>query len=219
MVGLLGHRKVVLAVADRRGLGFAALVELLARVITNGFEHAVASPVVALFQHHQRLLDQRADEVEHVVAGQRVRATDLLGGRHVEAADEDAEPAEEGLLRLGQQLVRPVDKRTKRLLPFLEHAGAAGEDLVAVLEPGVDIGHRQRTHPRRRQFERQRDALEAHHQFRHRGCFALVQREGRLVRLGALDEQTNRGRPRQGLDPVATRRQRQWQHGVALLAG
>ena len=118
-----------------------------------------------------------------------------------------------------QQVVGPVDQRAQRLLPLLQHACAAGQDLVAVLQPRVDVGHRQRPHARGRQFERQRNAFEPRDQFGHGWRLRRVERERRLVLLRARDEQPHRGRLRHVGDAGAARRQRQRMHRIALLAG
>ena len=78
---------------DRRGV--VALRQLLARVLADGLEHQVARAVVALLEHHERLLDQRREQVQHVLAVQRIAAAHRFGRGEVEAADEHAEPIEQ----------------------------------------------------------------------------------------------------------------------------
>ena len=96
----------------------------------------VAGAVVALLEHHQRLLDQRCRAGRARPRRERLAAADLLGRGEVEAADEHAEPVEHCLLRRVEQVVRPVDQRAQRLLALLQHARAAGQQLVAVLAAG-----------------------------------------------------------------------------------
>ena len=81
------------------------------------------------------------EQVDDVEVLERLHAAHLLGRCQVEAADEDRQAAQDALLVLVQQLVGPVHQRAQRLLPLLQHAAAAGEQLVAILQPGVDVGH------------------------------------------------------------------------------
>ena len=63
-------------------------------------------------------------------------------------------------LRLGQQVVAPVERRPQRLLARQRRPAAAGQQPEAVVQPRGDLLDRQRPHPRRRQLERQRDAVQ-----------------------------------------------------------
>ena len=148
-----------------------------------------------------------------------IGAADRLGRLEGEAAGEYRQAREEGLLLLVQQVVRPVDQRPQRLLARLQRAVPAGQDLVAVVEPLVDVGDRERAHPRRCQLQRQRNALEPRHQLGDRRGLALGERESGLVELGALDEELDGGRLRQRLEARRARRQRQRLHDVGLLPG
>jgi hypothetical protein len=98
-------------------------------------------------------------------------------------------------------------------------ARSAGQELVAVLEAGVDVGDGQRANARGGELERERDALEPGDQLGHGRRFLLVEDEARLVQLRPLDEQAYRGRARERLQAVAARRHGQRQHREALLAG
>ena len=71
-------------------------------------------------------------------------------------------------LRLGQQVVAPVERRPQRLLARQRRPAAAGQQPEAVVQPGGDLLDRQRRHPRRRQLERQRDAVQPPADLRHR---------------------------------------------------
>ena len=137
----LGEGEVVLAVSRRRRGGIAGLREFLARVVANRFQHAVAHAFVALVGHHQRLVDQRCHEVEHVGRLQRLGTADLLGGLEVETADEHGQPAQHRSLGRVEQVVGPVDQRTQRLLTLQQHPAASGQQPVAILQPRVELGH------------------------------------------------------------------------------
>ena len=132
----LGQREVVVAVPRRDRGRVVALGQLLAHVLADRFEHQVARAVVAFHEHHERLLDQRLQQVEHVLGGERLDAAHRFGRGEIEAADEHAEPVEHDLLFGREQLVRPVDEGAQGLLPLLQDARAAGQQLVAVRAGG-----------------------------------------------------------------------------------
>ncbi len=184
----LGEREVMLAVPRCSGREVASLFELLACIVADGFQHSVARAPLALVGHHKRLLHQRSHEVEHVGGLQRISAADLLGRLDVEAARKYRETAQHRPLRCGQQVVGPVHQRAQCLLPFQQHASAASQQLVAVFQSRIDIGHTHCAHARGGQLQRQRYAVEPGHQLGHRRCLVLGQHERRLVRLRALDE-------------------------------
>ena len=79
-------------------------------------------------------------EVEDVVARQRIDAADRFGRREIEAAREYCDAREQDLLVVLQQVVRPVDERAQRLLARLQRSVAASQQLVAILQPLVDVG-------------------------------------------------------------------------------
>ena len=63
-----GHRRVVVAVTRSDGVGFAGLAELFQRVLAHGFQQPVSRSAAGVFGHHQRLVDQQGELVEHLVA-------------------------------------------------------------------------------------------------------------------------------------------------------
>ena len=113
-----------------------------ARKLADRLQHPVARTVVEPLHHDERLLDQRGDEIEHVVSCERSRAADRLGGGEIETANENAQPVEQDLLAFVQEIVRPRDERMQRLLPLQRHATAAGQKLEAIVETHVDLGDR-----------------------------------------------------------------------------
>ncbi len=84
-----------------------------------------------------------------------------LGGLQREAAREDRQPAEQDALRLGQQVVTPVDGGAQRLVPRDGRAAAGGQQREAVVQAGGDLLHRKHLHAGGGQFDRQRDAVQA----------------------------------------------------------
>jgi hypothetical protein len=80
-----------------------------------------------VIEHHERLLDQRLEQVDDVHRRKRLCSAHFFGGGEVEAAHEDAEPGQDLLLVGAQQNVGPVDQRAQRLLSFQQDASAAGQ--------------------------------------------------------------------------------------------
>jgi hypothetical protein len=71
------------------------------------------------------------DDVEVVEVPAR---TDLLRGIEPESATEHREPSEQHALGVGEQVVTPVNRGGKRLVPFDDVASAAGEEPEALVE-------------------------------------------------------------------------------------
>ena len=63
------------------------LHEVLAGILADGFEQAI--PLAFRFEHHQRFLDQRAQNIENVLRLKGIGAADALGRDEVESSDED----------------------------------------------------------------------------------------------------------------------------------
>src|SRR5262249_39658833 len=105
----LGESQVPLEVLATGPSSFLHLLELLAAVVTDGFEQAIAAR--ALVQVDQRLVRQPREQLEHVrmlkcsgaAVDGIVACTDRLGRLEGEAAGEDRQPPEEGTLAFVQQ--------------------------------------------------------------------------------------------------------------------
>jgi hypothetical protein len=117
-----------------------------------------------------------------------------------EAAGEDGELREEGLFLRGQEGDRPVDDGAQGSLPRGKVGGAALEEAEALRQAGEDLARRQRREPRRRQFDRQRDPLEAAAELGH--VCRVLRREGEVGAAGRrpLQEERLRVRRRQRQD-------------------
>ena len=82
----------------------------------------------------------------------------------------------------------PVERPAQCLLARQCRAVAAGQQLEAIIQTGIDLLDRQGAHTRSRQFERQRNAVEVDAQLRHRGRMRSRQLELGLMALRSLDE-------------------------------
>ena len=143
-----------------------------------------------------------------------------LDRAQLEAAGEDAEPAQQHPLVRLEQVVAPLERRLERLLPRRRRAAAGAEEPEAVVEP---LGHRrgaERAEPPGGELDRERQAVEAEADARDVRRVLLVERESRRGRRRALDEQPHRlvveeiGR-RERLLRIGDRQRRHAEHDLA----
>ena len=92
------REKIAVAVAER--LELARLREPLERVLAHGLEEAVADGGGAVLGVYQRLVDQRREQIEDLLALEPVSGTYLLRRLEREPAGERGHAAKERLLRL-----------------------------------------------------------------------------------------------------------------------
>ena len=110
--------------------------------------------------HDERLVDEARHQVEHVLAVNAVAGADLLGGFERPSAGERREPPQQPALGVREQVVAPVEGRFQRRCRPIGVRSRPREQSKAIVEPGVDLLDRQDLQPRRRQLDRQRDAVE-----------------------------------------------------------
>ena len=181
-------------VADR--VGFSRGVELLVAVLAQGLQDGIAHLTVRVDLHHrERLVDEPAEEVEHELAGQSVGPADRLACVEIEAAREDAEPAEEHPLRLSEQVVAPVDGCPEGLLAGQRCPASSREDPKAILESGEQVFGGEHLDPRRGELDRQRHAIEPATDVADHLGVVVGQDEARSLGLGAVAEQLDRLEP------------------------
>ena len=107
----------------------ARVVEPLDGELADRLEHPVARLPVFLAPAEEALVDERLERVGVGIAHD-------LGGLVVAAAGEDGECSEEPLLFRIQKVVRPLDRRTERLLPRV--GVAARLEQVEPLRESID---------------------------------------------------------------------------------
>ncbi len=203
-----------------QGGGLAGVAEPLARVQPHRLEQPVAPLASALVSGDERLLDETR---EHVGAPRDVETgagADGLDRAQLEAAGEDAEPAQEHPLVRLEQVVAPLEGRLERLLPRRRRAAAGAEEPETVVEP---LGHRsgaERAEPPGGELDRERQTVEPEADAGDVGRVLLVERESRRGRRCALDEQPHRleveeiGR-RERLLRIGDRERRHAEHDLA----
>ena len=111
-LGHLREREVALGVGALHRFGLARFGEPTARVLADRLEEDEAGLAVGIVDlAQQALVDERAEEIHHLAEPQPFRgAAHGLGRLERAAAAEDAEPGEQLLLTLVQELVAPVDR-------------------------------------------------------------------------------------------------------------
>ena len=112
------------------------------------------------FGDHQRLVDQRSEQVEHPLALDSLAGADLLGRLEGKAAGEHRQAAKQRSLVVGEQLVAPVDRGAQGLKPGQGRARPAGQEAEAIREAGCDLLDREHPHPGGGELDRQRQPVE-----------------------------------------------------------
>ncbi|MEU9845309.1 hypothetical protein AB0C69_39565, partial [Actinomadura sp. NPDC048032] len=174
----------------------ARLPEPLGAVRGDRFEQPVPRP---LARHDERPVDEARERLD-------VGAADRLGRVEGAAARVDRQPPQHRPLALLQGLPAPVDQGAERALPGRGVPGAGRQQPEAVVQPFGQAGDAERPHPRRRQLQGQRDAVEA---VADRGDRLGLPRAGRQAR--PLGEQRGCGpgvQRRDGPEPLPRDRQR-----------
>ena len=164
--------------------------ESVERELPKGLEQPVAHRSIGGFVGvHHRLGHQAADGLD------RVPGVDAVTGDHGggvgpgEAAREHAQAGEDPLLHRGEERVRPFDRGPEGLVTLDRAAATAGEQPEPLVEQGDDLVGVHAHDPRRRELDRERDAVEAPADLRDRPGIARVHGEARPRRRGAVDEQ------------------------------
>ena len=173
-------------------LVLAALAQAVLRVVAHGLEQAEAGLVALRLGHDEVLVGQRGQQVQHLAAVDAVAAAHMLGGLECPAAGEHRGTPQHRLLGIAQQLVAPVDQRAQRAVTRQCRARPAGQHAEAVVEPLAQLLQRHHAHPRRRQLDGQRDAVQAAADRRQRRSVLVRHVEVRPLQPGAIDEQARR---------------------------
>ena len=127
-------------------------------------------------------------DAEHVQIG----VADGLDRVDRRSAREDRERCEQLTLGEVEQIVRPGDRRTKRLLARVDIA-AALQPVEATAEPRQDLGRCEKTRPRSSKLDRERKVIEPRAELRNRADLTRVEPH----RGGPRPEQLDRLRCRQ----------------------
>src|SRR5512133_452735 len=99
------------------------------------------------------------EQLQHLYAN--TLASDRFGCLKRLAAGKERELTKPPSLFIRQQIVTPVDQRTKGLVALQCRATPTGQEPEAIIEPRRDLFRRKYSRARRRQLNRQRDAVQA----------------------------------------------------------
>ena len=164
------------------------------RPVEDVLAHRLQQPVtpVGVVELDEALVDETAEEVQHVVGVEVFVGAHRFGGVETEPADEGAESAQHCLFVVVEQVVAPVDRGGQGALAGQRGAGPAGEHPEAVVELDGETLDGQSPHPGGGQLEGQGDAIEALTDLRHRRRVGGGDREVGSRLTGPLDEQHHR---------------------------
>ena len=182
-------RRVVVAVTRPDGIGLAGFAELFQRVLAHGFQQPVAGSASAVVGHHQRLVHQQGQLIEHLIALHLTATGDRLGRGQVEPTQKHRQPAKQHPLRLGQQRMRPIHRGAQGLLATHRGARTPGQQPEPVTQTIEYLGRRQSPHPCCRQLDRQRHAIQAAADLDHDRGIVIGNGEAGLGQAGAVGEQ------------------------------
>ena len=133
----------------------------------------------------ERLRDELGDQAE-VGAGDRDR------GAAVEAAAEHGQAGERAALLVGEQTPRLVDGRSQAPVPFRHVAHRRGEEVDVALDLVRDLGAGEDGHPRGRELDAERHAVDEPADAEHLRIPGVVEGEARYDLRGPLHEQAHR---------------------------
>ena len=138
-LGPLGQGGEVADVRPGDPVGLAGLGQPLGGVLPDRLQQVVPRPAVPVasgaVDDDQRPVDQPAEQVHDRRRVQRLAAGDGLHGLQRPAAAEHRQPPQQHPLRVGEQLVAPVDGGPQRALPRLRGARTGGQQREAVAHP------------------------------------------------------------------------------------
>ena len=202
----------VRASCRRRKLGIA--LELVAGVLVDRLEHRESLTLPVLGRTKQALVDERAEPVDDVHAGQRVDADahrfDIFDLRR----REHREHLEQGAFVLVEELVAPGDRRAQRPLAFGQVARTPAQDIEPAPQAVEQLGGREQTKPRGRELDREWQSVEPRTDLADDGGRLVVETEVRPCLSPALQEE---GDGRRVHRPGGARRQREGRHRQELL--
>ena len=152
----------------------------------------VARLVHTILDHHQRLVHQRCEDVEHCFGLDPVSGAHGLRRVEREPVGEDGQPVQHQSLVRVEEIVAPVDGVPERPVASGHTAPLRCEES----EPGSEATQhrvgRQRASPSGGELDRQRKAVEASTQLGNRGGVGVGQGKRRVRGACSIDEQAYR---------------------------
>ena len=215
LLGLDREGRVHGQVTVRHGGRLAGRDELFARVLADRLEHPVPHRVAV--HEHERAIDEAGQTVFQVEGIHPAGVVADDPGRHRDrpAPAEHRQAPEQAAVLVVEEVPAPIDHRVERLLARDGRPAAPGQQTEPVAQPHRDVVRRHRRDARRRELDRQRDAVESLADLDDRGHVGIAKRERRVGGGGPLGEQPDglrrgraaRCRPRvTGRLPIGERR-------------
>src|SRR5438552_8073299 len=131
------------------------LVGLQRSIFTHGFVQSVAGDAAYLVFDDQRLIEQRREDVKHIVRRNVVEGADARDVFQRESASKGAKAPQDSSLGTRQEFVAPVDCPSKRLMTREGNTISPGQQGKTVIQASEDLLDRQDPGPHRRQLDRQ----------------------------------------------------------------
>ena len=131
------------------------------RILAHGLQQPVATSAVALLGTTTRLLstsEVRRSSTSSSSTPPPAQTRSAAASVHPPANTESRCNSE--LLRIAQQVVAPVDQRAQRLLARQRRARTSCKESETLVQLAIDLLDRKRSHPRRRQFDGQRNPVQ-----------------------------------------------------------
>ena len=157
-------------------------------VLSNRLQQSVPRFPTPSFWQHQRLVHERHHQIQDVRGLHASAHTDCLGGFQVPSSGKHRQPPKQHLLCFREQVVTPVDRRPKCLLPREDYPAASGEEPKPVIQARSDLFHCQDLYPRCGQFNGKRDAVQLVADLRHGGRVLTGDRKAWSGRACPIDE-------------------------------
>ena len=142
-------------------LALSGLCESVSRILQQGHHKPEPLLALALLGQDQGLVHQLGQQLEDIVLLYTTAGTNRLRRLQSPAAQKDRQPAEQELFHVSKQVVTPVDCRQQSLMARQCRSAASGQEIHPIVQPHIDLLHRQNLDARRCQLDRQRYAVEA----------------------------------------------------------
>ncbi len=156
---------IVGAVPPAHGRFFTTAAQLLPAVLGDGLQQPVALVPLGDVARHDRLVDQCGQVPGDILSRKHVVTTDALRGAQHDPSREHRKAFPQPPFRFGAQLVAPFQRGSQRVVPWRGRAVADVEKIVTMVEPVEQRRRRERAHPNRGQFDRQRQTVQTRTQF------------------------------------------------------
>ena len=192
--------------------------QLLGGIVADGLEEVIAGRRSNRLGLHEALVDERSEDLDDVVALDLVHCAHLFGGSERPSVHEDREPAQRPLLGRIEELERPVDGCSERLLAGHRRAAAAGQQPETVVEALGDLDGRQPAKAGCRQLQREGNPVELPADRCHGDGDVAGGLEVGYLLSGAIDEQLHGFRFRDAPVAALRARNRERWHPEDLLA-